>query len=307
MTFPPQQYPAQGYPQQPYGQPQAPQGYPQQPYGQAPQPQQPYAQPQPQGPYGQAPQQQVPQGATQSVDEFFARSGGGAPSFDFAEPGAQVVGTIVDMQVRQQTKISGPGEPKVFLFFDDGTPRMQLEITLQTQLSGWQGVKNVPTHNVNGQEVPKPPQEDDGKRRIYVRYKLKDAVDKALEAAGKKAPAVGDQLAVRWSGSEQNPKGRDPIKLYEAQLRPGAPAADAFFAGGQQQAPPPQAAPAPQQPAYDPQQAYAQPTGQQPQFQGGYAPQAPQQPQQAPAPQAPPQQQVPTPQGGQFGEGPPPF
>jgi hypothetical protein len=282
VTFPPQQYPPQpGYPQQPQGYPQTPQ--------------------QPTGPYGQAPQPQVPQQplATQSVDEFFARSGGGAPSFYFDQPGAQVVGTITDMQVRQQTQI-GTNAP---LFFDDGTPRMQLEITLQTQLSGWQGVKpdKIPTQNVNGQDVPKPPSEDDGKRRIYVRYKLKDAVDKALAAANKKAPAVGDQLAVRWSGQEPNPMGGNAIKLYEAVLRPGAPAADAFFAGSQQQA-----APAPQQPAYDPRQAYAQPTGQQQQFQQPQAPaQAPQ-----PGPAQPnPAAQQPAPQqpGSPWGAGEPPF
>jgi hypothetical protein len=293
VTFPPQQYqPQPGYPQQ---------GHP----AQAPQ--------QPTASYGQAPQPQAPAQplATQTVDEFFARSGGGAPSFYFDQPGAQVVGTIADMQVRQQTQI-GTNAP---LFFDDGTPRMQLEVTLQTQLSGWQGVKpdKIPTHNVNGQDVPKPPSEDDGKRRIYVRYKLKDALDKALAAAGKKAPAIGDQLAVRWSASETNPMGGNPIKLYEAVIKQGAPAADAFFAGGQQQAAPAPAQPAPQQqynePAYNPQQAYAQPTGQQPQFQQTPAAPAPQQPQ-APTQQAPtqqaPTQQAPTQEPG-FGAGPPPF
>lgn len=228
-------FPAQGYGQAPQ------QGYQPQPgYGQAPQ-QQGFA------PQGQMPQQ--PQPATQSVDEFWAQNsggGGGAPSYDFTPQAPRVMGTIVDMKARQRTEM-GTGALK---FDKNGNPQMQLEVTLQTELRGWQSVKNIPvqTDPQTGQQAPQSPEHDDGKRRIYVWYTLRDALTAAMAEAGVQQPKIGDQLAVQVVGTQPNPKGREPIKVYKAWIQPGSPDAQAFFGPGQAAAPAP-AAPAPQQAA----------------------------------------------------------
>ena len=54
--------------------------------------------------------------------------GGGAKSAKFDREGDKVVGTILDMQVKQQTDIK-TGAPRTW---DNGDPMMQLVVTLQT-------------------------------------------------------------------------------------------------------------------------------------------------------------------------------
>lgn len=230
------------FPQQGWGQPQQQQYAPQQQYAAAP--------------------AQAPQPVTQSVEDFWAENsgtGGGAPSFNFAPDSPQVYGKIVDMVARQRTEYSkeGGGAPK---FYKDGRPQMQLEVTLQTDLRGWAAVKRVPTdaNPTTGAPEPRSPELDDGKRRIFLWYTLRDAVAKAVTEAGKSAPAIGDMLGVRVSGTIPNPKGEKPILTYDAVLRPGSPASESFFAEqpAQQQAP---QAPAPQAPPAQPTYASPQP------------------------------------------------
>jgi len=236
---------------------------------------------QPQQGFGGPPQQpQAPQPFTQTVDEFWQQNsggGGGAPSYDFTPQAPMVKGTIVDMKARQRTEM-GTGALK---FDKNGKPQMQLEVTLDTELRGWQGVKNIPTDTnpQTGQETPRPAEADDGKRRIYVWYTLRDAVTAAMAEAGVTQPKQGDMLAVQVVGTQPNQKGGTPIKVYKAWIQPGSPDAQAFF--GQQAAPAPAAPQAYQQP----QQAPA------PQFQ-----------QAAPAPVAPQQAPAPAPQQDPWGQ-----
>jgi hypothetical protein len=248
-----------------------------------------------------APQQQapMPQPITQNVDDWFAQNqgGGGAPSFKFSQDGDTVQGEVVHMEARQQTDMES-GKP---LFFDDGTPRMQLVVTLQTTLRGWQGVTTIPTDkDANGNDVPRDPSRDDGKRRIYVKSKMQHALMEALRATGSKKLNEGDNLAVRQIGTEPNPKVKNgqPVRLFAVVHQPGNPGANAFFAGAAAQQPAaPQPAPAPQ-PQYAPQpQAPAPAPAPQPQ----YAPPAPQP--QAPQYQQPQGQQAPAP--GQYPVDPP--
>lgn len=256
---------------------------PQQQPAYAPPPQQGYQQPAPQGyapPQGQQPP--MPQPITQDVDSWFEQNqgGAGAPSFKFNQDGDQIVGEVADMQARQQTDMES-GRP---LFFDDGSPRMQLVVTLQTDLRGWQGVGTVPTDkDAMGHDVPRDPSRDDGKRRIYVKSKMQNALMEALRATGSKKLTAGDKLAVRQIGTEPNPKVKNglPTRLYAVQHQPGNPSADAYFAA---QAPAP-AAPPVQQYQAPAQQQYAPPPA--PAQQPVYQP--PQQPQYAP-PAAPTQQ-----------------
>ena len=230
---------------------------------------QPQAQPQ-QG-WGGAPQQpQIPSGPVDESADYFTRGQAGPPAFDFggadeppSNPPRAVQGIVVEAVKRQQTDID-TGQP---LTFDDGSPRMQLVVTLQTALRNWEGARKIPEGD-NGQ--PKPPHEDDGKRRIFVKFKMEHAVQDALRAAGHTGGIVGGLLGVAYTGKD----GR--AKTYMAK----------FVPAGQHQGLPPAAAPqqAPQQ---------APPPGQ---FnQGAAAPQAAPQLQQRPhsglpgsAPQQPP-------------------
>jgi hypothetical protein len=220
--------------------------FPAQGYGQAPQQghggQPGYGQQAPQQGFGGQPQQpQVPQPITQSVDDYWAQNSGGgrgAPSYFFTPEAPAVRGTIVDMQARQRTEV-GTGVPK---FNKDGKPQMQLEVTLQTDLRGWQGVKpdKIPsqTNPQTGQSFPLPPEHDDGKRRVYVWYTLRDALQEAMQEAGVQQPKVGDMLAVQVVGTQPNPVGGNAIKVYKAWIQPGSPDAQAFFGQGQAVAPP---------------------------------------------------------------------
>ena len=258
---PQQQFPQQGYaPQQ--------QQFPQQGY--APQQQAPWGQQ-----AGQLQQQYQGPAAVASVegeafDDFFSGGEKGAPGFDFGatqnggekQVGSMVMGEIVHM-VKQQQRDYATGNP---LFFDGGDPRMQVAITLQTDLRGWAGVKPklIPKDDATGQ--PKGPEHDDGKRRVYVKGDMVRAINQACAAAGQK-PRVGGKLAVAIRGFEPTNKGNDKT-LYDAQYVPAPEkvATDSFF--GQQQpaqaaqqapgaaygAPPMQAPPAAQQ---LPQQAFA--------------------------------------------------
>ena len=263
---PQQQFPQQGYaPQQ--------QQFPQQGYA-----------PQQQAPWGQQagqPQQQYQGPAAvasvegEAFDDFFSGGEKGAPGFDFGatqnggekQVGSMVMGEIVHM-VKQQQRDYATGNP---LFFDGGDPRMQVAITLQTDLRGWAGVKPklIPKDDATGQ--PKGPEHDDGKRRVYVKGDMVRAINQACAAAGQK-PRVGGKLAVAIRGFEPTNKGNDKT-LYDAQYVPAPEkvATDSFF--GQQQPPQGQAFPqvaqqgfpaqqAPQQGFAQQAPAYAPPAGQ---------------------------------------------
>lgn len=151
-------------------------------------------------------------GTEESFEDFFAPRGGGAPSFDFEKKiGNGVIGTIVKMEKVQQTK---QGDPDTKLWFDkeQTRPRMQLNVTLQTDLRDWKGCK-VPT-DAEGND--KPASEDDGTRRVYLKFKSQEAVGEALRKAGEKTPKLGGRLGLKLSGIQPNPTGSGSIHLYEA-------------------------------------------------------------------------------------------
>lgn len=222
----PGQQPAPQY-QQPGYPPAAPPAYqppvsypPQAPaYQQPPSPQAPWGTQQPQAPQ-HAPV--APPVAGDEFDDFFSGGVKGEPGFDWGAThnagkpmvGAQIIGTIVEMVQGQQTKM-GTREP---LFFDDGSPRMQVAITLQTDLRNWQGIKpdQIPVDPATSQ--PKHPSLDTGLRRIFVKSDMKRAVTEACNKVGQK-PRKGGKLAVRVKGFEDVGKG-NPKTLYDAAYQP---------------------------------------------------------------------------------------
>jgi len=165
---------------------------------------------------------------TPSVDDFFDGVGQkGAPSFKFNGVNTGVKGTVVDQYA---TFVTEPGsrEPKTYA---DGSPIPQLNVTLQTDLRNWQGVapKSIPKDKDTQQ--PLAPSEDDGKRRIYVKYQMRNAVGAALQAAGVKKLETGGTLAVKQTGEQDQGKA-NPLPIYEARYTPPTPEED-FFQGDQ--------------------------------------------------------------------------
>lgn len=136
---------------------------------------------------------------TNPADSFFGES---SPSAKFDAIGTTVGGVITRIgDPMQQTDFSS-GKP---LTWDDGTPRMQLPVTVQTDLRD-------PSNPL-----------DDGKRTLYVKGEMKKAIGAALRAAGAKM-AIGGTLTVTFSGEE--PTAGYPKKLYTATY---APPAAGFF------------------------------------------------------------------------------
>lgn len=183
----------------------------------------------------QQPQQKVP-----SADEFLM-GGGGAPSAKFPVPGTVVSGRItVKPTVEQQRDI----KDNSLKFWNDGNPMMQLVVTVQTD------------------ERDPQIEEDDGRRRLFVKGQLQRAVADAVRAVGGRGLEVGGTLTVTYThDGEVKQRGFNAPKQYTAQYvaaatnvlhtpEPGQPTAPQ-----QQYAPP--AAPAAAIPGLTPEQLQA--------------------------------------------------
>lgn len=165
-----------------------------------------------------------------STDSFFDGVGeSGAPSFKFSGVGTGIKGTVVDQYA---TFVTEPGsrEPKTY---KDGTPIPQLNVTLQTELRGWKNVSKVPKDKDGN---PLPASEDDGKRRIYVKYQMRNAVGAAIKAASERALATGGTLAVKQTGEDDRGKA-NPLPIFEARYTAPKPEEEFFSSNDGQQDP----------------------------------------------------------------------
>ena len=119
--------------------------------------------------------------------------GSAGRSAQFKEHNDQTWGVIVHSEVRQQSKF----ETGELLFFDDGMPRMQVIITLQTE------------EHLDD--------DDDGLRKLYVRGQMIKAVQAAVLKTGQRGIATGGKLLVRYmSDAEPKRKGMSGAKQYFA-------------------------------------------------------------------------------------------
>lgn len=198
----------------------------------------------------------------------FDLGGGGGSAFSFGkqgdQPGTYVQGTVLDMKEVQKTNFK-TNEPE---FWDNGDPKMQYRVTLQTELRD-------PT-NPN----------DDGKRDVYLdgrrkpndngtKSRLCAVLDAVREVTGSTSLQYGGKLTLQWisgMGFEGDP--RNYAAWYEA---------PAFS----MEQPPEHASPPPMPPAQHPSQL--QSPGAPPAWAQQQAPAAPPVQQQFQAPPAPPQ------------------
>ncbi|THA56232.1 hypothetical protein E6R62_12385 [Streptomyces sp. A1136] len=133
---------------------------------------------------------------TPSADDFLM-GGGGAPSAKFPTPGTSLTGRITERPTVEQQRDIKDGTPK---FWSDGNPMNQLVITVQTD-----------------QRDPSI-EEDDGRRRLFVKGQLKNAVADAVRAAGARGLEVGGILTVTYTHDGQaTQRGFSPPKQYTAQ------------------------------------------------------------------------------------------
>lgn len=141
-----------------------------------------------------------------NVDDFLFGGGGKAAKFD--EVGDQVTGTIIDAKISQQTSM----EDNTPLTWSDGSPRMQLVISLQTD--------------------ERADDNDDGVRRLYAkggRYEvasgtgssMKDAVADAVKKANARSLDEGGTLTVAHTGvGKKTNRGFSAPKLFRARYEP---------------------------------------------------------------------------------------
>lgn len=132
----------------------------------------------------------------------FLMGGGGAPTAKFATPGTTVGGHITEPPKVEQQRDIQSGEKK---FWSDGNPMYQLVVTVQTD------------------ERDPSIEDDDGRRRIFVKGQMKNAVADAVRDAGARGLEVGGALHVRYT-HDGTPKQRgfSPPKQYAAKYTPAA-------------------------------------------------------------------------------------
>ena len=149
---------------------------------------------------------------TQDANDFLFGGGGKAASFE--QMGDMVEGTIVDAKVSQQTSME-TNEP---LTWNDGSPRMQLVVTLQTK--------------------EKTDDNDDGQRRLYAKggnfevasgkgKALKDAIADAVKKSGASKIEEGATLKVAFTGEgKKTNRGYAAPKLFTASYEPPTASVD---------------------------------------------------------------------------------
>ena len=166
------------------------------------------------------------------TDTFDLNSGGGNTGFSFgpqgSQPGASITGTVVDMKEVQKTNFD-TRQPE---FWDNGDPKMQIRLTLQTQL------RDPSNPNDNGVrdvylDGKKKPHDNGAKSRICA------VLDAVRAATGGTQIARNGTVTITWvsgMGFSGDPRG------YTATYQP--PALDLATAGQAPAAQPtPQTAP----------------------------------------------------------------
>lgn len=165
---------------------------------------------------------------TATTEDFFAeqqQSDFLSASAAFKNVGDIVKGTICEEPTLiDQTEFNSREVKKA----KNGNVLKQLVVVLQTEHRNWEAALK-PAKDADGN--PRPAADDIGKRALFVKFKLRDAIAEALKAAGAKSLEVGGELAVAFTGTEVY-NGFD-VKQYKAKYTAPAKsnAASADFFG----------------------------------------------------------------------------
>jgi len=132
------------------------------------------------------------------VDDLL--TGGGSPSLSFKDSsvGDSYEGTIAELRAVQ---VRNYEDPTKLEYWDDGKPKMQIEVTLSTEYAD-----------------PSDP-DDDGKRRVFLFGQKLRAATEELAKKGFKTFEVGMGFKITLSGTKpsQNKRYND-VKLYSIEL-----------------------------------------------------------------------------------------
>lgn len=128
--------------------------------------------------------------------------GSSVQSATFPEIGTTYEGRILELRMVQQRDFVTK-EPKVWP--NDGSPMMQAAITLQTDA--------------------RDDDQDDGKRCVYAKGQMRDAIREAVTETGFDGSWVGGVLKVRYEKDGVSEKGLNPPKMYRAKFTPPEPGA----------------------------------------------------------------------------------
>lgn len=142
-----------------------------------------------------------------SADAFLLESG--LKSAKFKDLGDIVQGTILDdPEAKQCVDFDEAGKPTGQLaFWPSGDPMWEVQCTIQTD--------------------QREDADDDGRRRLHVTPRLRDAVAEAVKAAGAPGLRKGGVIAVQWCAGTGQGKGNP--RQYRARYTAPAPAADALW------------------------------------------------------------------------------
>lgn len=139
--------------------------------------------------------------STNADDVLLGTTGAPVVKFPVDSPGTLVKGTVISKEVRQARDLDGT--PKTF---DDGQPKLDVVITIQTELRD---------SSID---------DDDGTRRIIAGYEMQKAIGTAMRNANVKTLDRGGMLAVKHTHNEAATKnGRSPTKKFAAEYKAPEP------------------------------------------------------------------------------------
>lgn len=150
--------------------------------------------------------------APRTDEDRFLMGGDKIPSASFLRKGDSHEGTILETKIRQQTDAK-TREPK---FFKDGSPMNALVVVLQTD------------------EIDDEIEDDDSRRQVWVKFKMRDAVAAACKEAGVEGLRPGGYLTLTMTKQDRpTSAGMSGVKHYEATYTPPNEdaEADAFLGG----------------------------------------------------------------------------
>jgi hypothetical protein len=149
-----------------------------------------------------------------SVDDLLAGGGSKSLSFKDFKVGDSYTGVISGLRTVQ---VRNYDDPTKLEFWDDGKPKLQIEVTLDTDY------KDATDD------------EDTGERRVFLFGQKLTAAKEEMKRKGMAKLEIGSEFTITLTGTKpaKNPRYND-VKLYGIELKPSTsnPAVDALLSAG---------------------------------------------------------------------------